>query len=114
MDLELSLTREAQVDDRGRVGLAIGLGAVIGGAVSYLLFTDQGRDLRNRLEPRLQELFKEVDELARTFDRARAAAIEGWQSFSKLMQEEPRGARDSLKSGVMGDPVTGVPSGRTH
>ncbi len=101
------------MDDRGRIGLAIGLGAVIGGALGYLLFTDQGRDLRSRLEPRVQEVLKEVDELARTFDRARAAAIEGWQSFSKLMQEEPR-AHDGLKSGVIGDPVTGDPSGRTH
>lgn len=113
-DLDTFETPEVQVDDRGRIGLAIGLGAVIGGAAGYLLFTDHGRNLRYRLEPRLQDLFKEVDELSRTFDRARAAAVEGWQSFSKLMQEETRSVHDTLNSGVVGDPVTGVPSGRTH
>ncbi len=102
------------MDDRGRIGLAIGFGAAIGGTIGYLLFTDQGRDLRYRLEPRVQDLLREMDELSRTFDRARAAAIEGWQSFSKLMQEDSRGGHGTMKAGVVGDPVTGIPSGRTH
>jgi gas vesicle protein len=101
------------VDDRGRIGLAIGLGAVVGGAVGYLLFTDRGRDLRENLEPRLQDLLTEIDQLTRTFERARAAAVEGWQSFSKLTQDQARTAGEAVKS-VVGDPVTGVPTGRTH
>jgi gas vesicle protein len=101
------------VDDRGRIGLAIGLGAVVGGAVGYLLFTDRGRELRENLEPRLQDLLTEIDQLTRTFERARAAAVEGWQSFSNLTQEQTRAAGDAVKS-VVGDPVTGVPTGRTH
>ena len=100
------------MDDRGRIGLAIGLGAVIGGAVGYLLFTERGRELRDNLEPRLQDLLTEIDQLTHTFERARAAAVEGWQSFSKLAQEETRTTREAVK-GVVGDPVTGTPS-RTH
>jgi gas vesicle protein len=92
--------------------LAIGLGAVIGGAVGYLLFTERGRELRDNLEPRLQDLLSEIDQLTHTFERARAAAVEGWQSFSKLAQEETRTASEAVK-GVVGDPVTGTP-GRTH
>jgi gas vesicle protein len=113
MDLEPFFASEVEVDDRGRIGLAIGLGAVIGGAVGYLLFTDRGRDLRRDLEPRLQDLLAEIDQLTRTFERARAAAVEGWQSFSKLTENQARGAADAVKT-VVGDPVTGVPTGRTH
>ena len=101
------------MDDRGRIGFAIGLGAVIGGVVGYLLFTDRGRELRYNLEPRLQDLMTEVDQLTRTFERARAAAVEGWQSFSKLAQDETRTAGEAVKN-VVGDPVTGIPPGRTH
>ena len=101
------------MDDRGRIGLAIGLGAVIGGAVGYLLFTDRGRELRYSLEPRLEDLLTEIDQLTRTFDRARAAAVEGWQSFSSLAKDQTREAAEAVKT-VVGDPVTGVPSGRTH
>jgi hypothetical protein len=113
MDLDTFQRPEVEVDDRGRIGLAIGLGAVIGGAVGYLLFTDRGRELRYNLEPRLQDLLTEIDQLTRTFDRARAAAVEGWQSFSKLAQDETRAAGETVKN-VVGDPVTGIPSGRTH
>jgi gas vesicle protein len=106
------------VDDRGRIGLAIGFGAVIGGAVGYLLFTDRGRELRDRIEPRLQDLLSEVDQLSRTFERARSAATEGWQSFSKLMTDETRSGADTVeravKSGVAAvDAATGG-SGRPH
>jgi gas vesicle protein len=104
------------VDDRGRIGLAIGLGAVIGGAVGYLLFTDRGRELRTNLEPRLQDLLTEIDELTHTFERARAAAVEGWQSFSTLMQQESRNAAETAKSGVSeaGAALRDIQSGRPH
>lgn len=104
------------MDDRGRIGLAIGLGAVIGGAVGYLLFTNRGRELRNNLEPRLQDLLTEIDQLTRTFDRARVAAVEGWQSFSTLMQQEARDGAESVKRGVSdaGAALKDVQSGRTH
>jgi len=104
------------VDDRGRIGLAIGLGAVIGGAVGYLLFTNRGRELRYNLEPRLQDLLTEIDQLTQTFDRARAAAVEGWQSFSTLMQQDAREATESVKRGVSetGAALKDIQSGRTH
>lgn len=113
MDLETYFASEVEVDDRGRIGLAIGLGAVIGGVVGYLLFTDRGREWRRDLEPRLQDLLAEIDQLTHTFDRARAAAVEGWQSFSKLTENQARAAGDAVKAAV-GDPVTGVPTGRPH
>jgi hypothetical protein len=111
--------REVEVDDRGRIGLAIGFGAAIGGVVGYLLFTDRGRELRDRIEPRLQDLLSEVDQLSRTFDRARAAATEGWQSFSKLMQDETRSGAEAVTSAVKrgvaaADAAKDGPSGRTH
>ncbi len=91
------------MDDRGRIGLAIGLGAVIGGVAGYLLFTDRGRELRDQLEPKLQDLLTEIDRLSTTFDRARSAAADGWRSFSQLMQEDPRAAAKET-----------IPPGRAH
>jgi gas vesicle protein len=116
MDLDTFSDREVEVDDRGRIGLAIGLGAVIGGAVGYLLFTDRGRNLRDNLEPRLQDLLTEIDQLTRTFDRARSAAVEGWQSFSTLMQQETRNAADTVKRSASdaGAALKDIQSGRTH
>jgi gas vesicle protein len=90
------------VDDRGRIGLAIGLGALVGGLAGYLLFTERGRELRDQLEPKLQDLLTEIDRLSTTFDRARAAAADGWRSFSQLMQEESRSTVETVKQTTPG------------
>lgn len=96
------------MDDRGRIGLAIGIGALVGGFAGYLLFTERGRELRDQLEPKLQDLLTEIDRLSTTFDRARAAAADGWRSFSQIMEEEPR------RSTVDVNAVKDIPPGRAH
>jgi hypothetical protein len=80
------------VDDRTRVAMCIGLGAVIGGVAGYLLLTERGRALRDELEPKLGDLAGEVQKLGSAFDRTRRAVEEGWRSFNQLVNEERHSA----------------------
>lgn len=75
--------------------MGIGFGAVIGGIAGYLFLTERGRDFRVQLEPRLNELLGEVDQLRTTFERTRSAVSEGWQSFNQLMKDAPPQAADA-------------------
>jgi hypothetical protein len=86
------------VDDRTRVGLCVGLGAVIGGLAGYLFLTERGRDMRVQLEPRLDDLMGEVQRLGSAFDRTRRAVEEGWRSFNQLVSDEGEAAADAWKS----------------
>jgi hypothetical protein len=85
------------VDDRTRVALCVGLGALAGGVAGYLFLTDRGRELRSELEPRLDDLVGEVQRLGSAFDRTRHAVEEGWRSFNQLLNEE-RGAGEPWKT----------------
>ena len=92
------MQREAMhVNDRTRVAMCMGLGALIGGAAGYLLLTEQGRQLREDLEPRIDDLAGEVQKLGSAFDRTRRAVEEGWRSFNQLVNEE-RSAGDAWKA----------------
>jgi hypothetical protein len=44
------------MSDESRVLTAAALGALIGGATAYLLFTSQGRHVRTQVNPTLDEL----------------------------------------------------------
>lgn len=55
------------MEDRTSIVIGALAGAVIGGAVGYLLFTERGRRLRADLEPRIMDVIAE-------FGRAKAAA----------------------------------------
>ena len=48
-------------------------GAVVGGAAGYLLFTDEGRRLREVLEPRLADLMVEIEKARALMDTAPTA-----------------------------------------
>lgn len=49
------------MSDRTSILLCALAGAVVGGAAGYLLFTEEGRRLREDLEPRLMDLMGEID-----------------------------------------------------
>jgi hypothetical protein len=86
------------VDDRTRVAMCVGLGALIGGAAGYLLLTERGRELRVELEPRLDDLAGEVQKLGSAFDRTRRAVEEGWRSFNQLVNDERSTPADAWKT----------------
>lgn len=85
------------MNDRTRVALCMGLGALAGGAAGYLLLTERGRALREELEPKLGDLAGEVQKLGSAFDRTRRAVEEGWRSFNQLVSDE-RVAADAWKA----------------
>lgn len=47
--------------ERTAIALSVLAGAVVGGVAGYLFFTEDGRQLREELEPRLQDLAREID-----------------------------------------------------
>jgi gas vesicle protein len=53
------------------------VGALVGAAAAYLFFTDRGRDLRNRMEPLVDDLRQEFNRFQRTFEKVGDMANEG-------------------------------------
>jgi gas vesicle protein len=78
--------------------MAIGLGALVGGVAGYLLLTERGRQMRDELEPRLNDVLGEVDKLRQTFESTRSAVSEGWRSFNQLMEQQKPAAQPSSQS----------------
>ncbi|MFN8059306.1 MAG: hypothetical protein U0Q12_09070 [Vicinamibacterales bacterium] len=79
--------------DRTRVMLAALGGALAGGVLGYLYLTDEGRRLRERLEPALGNLADEVGNLNTTVGKAVRAADEGLRSI--VRPASPAGASTS-------------------
>ena len=72
------------MEDRARVVLSACLGALIGGVAGYLFLTDDGRRLRDRLEPGMDDLLREMRHLRSAAEKARLAATEGLMTVSEL------------------------------
>ena len=72
------------MDERSRVLISACLGAVAGGVWGYLYLTESGRNLREQIEPRLDDLSGEMTRVRGTVDKARSAANEGWRSLSDI------------------------------
>lgn len=87
------------MEDRARVLMSACLGALIGGVAGYLFLTDDGRRLRERLEPGMDDLLREMRRLRSAAEKARMAAAEGVMTFSELRRpvapkaEAPRSGR---------------------
>jgi hypothetical protein len=86
------------VDDRARVFLSACLGAFIGGAAGYLFLTEDGRRLREHLEPGIDELVREMRRLRSAAEKARLAASEGMST----LQEVRRGIAHQEEAGWTG------------
>ena len=64
------------------------IGAVVGGLTGYLLFTEQGRAWRRKLEPQIEDLMREIDQFRGTVARASSAAGEGWRMLHDALGEQ--------------------------
>ncbi len=76
--------KEGDVDERSRVLMATVLGAVAGGVWGWLYLTDNGRRVRNQIEPKLDDLVRELTSVRGTVEKARSAANEGWRSLNEI------------------------------
>jgi len=78
------------VEDRTKVLLASLVGAVAGGVLGYLYFTDGGQRFRGRVEPQIDDFVDELRRLKRTVEKARAAADESWRTLQDVGARDPR------------------------
>ena len=84
------------MEDRARVVTSAVLGALVGGVVGYLFLTEDGRRLRERLEPGVEDVLGELRRLGEAAESAKAAASEGLlslQAFRRRCGPEPGDAR---------------------
>jgi len=68
------------------------VGALIGAAAAYLFFTDRGRDMRDRIEPLVDDLRHEFARFQRTFEKVGDMASEGMRvvnEFQAARSESP-------------------------
>lgn len=72
------------MDERSRVLMATLMGAVIGGVWGWLYMTENGRRLRDQIEPKLEDFVNELTRVRGTVDKARSAANEGWRSLNEI------------------------------
>ena len=78
---------------RDRTAVLVGLvaGAAIGGVAGWLWLTDEGRRLRARLEPQLQDLAGQAFKLRDSALRAQQAARDSARTVQEVASRAPRG-----------------------
>ena len=79
------------MDERSRVLMATFLGAVAGGVWGWLYLTDNGRRVRDQIEPRIDDFMNELARVKGTVEKARSAANEGWRSLNEMAGNTPAG-----------------------
>jgi gas vesicle protein len=80
------------VNEQSRVAAGAVVGALIGAAAAYLFFTDRGRDMRERIEPLVEDLRHEFARFQRTFEKVGDMASEGMRvvnEFQAARSESP-------------------------
>jgi gas vesicle protein len=63
------------------------VGAVIGGVVGYLFFTEHGRSVRRQIEPALEDFSRELMSFRNTVQNAAGVANEGWKLWNETLGE---------------------------
>jgi hypothetical protein len=76
------------VNDGSRLFLSTALGAAMGAAAGYLYFTDGGRHLRRRIDPKLDEAMHEIRRLRSTVNKVRVVASEGVAAVAGVVNLE--------------------------
>ena len=78
------------MDERSRVLMAALLGAGAGGVFGWLYMTEQGRHVREQIEPKLDDFMNELTRMRGTVEKARTAANEGWRSLNEVAGGQTR------------------------
>ena len=72
------------MDERSRVMAASLIGAVAGAVWGWLYMTENGRRVRDQIEPKLDDFVNEIGRLRGTVEKARSAATEGLRSLNDV------------------------------
>ncbi len=72
------------MDERSKVLMSALLGAVAGGVYGWLYMTENGRRMRDQIEPKLDDFVNELTRVRGTVEKAKSAANEGWRSLSEV------------------------------
>ena len=72
------------MDERSRVLMATFIGALAGGVWGWLYMTENGRRVRDQIEPKLDDFMGEISRVRGTVQKARTAADEGWKSLTDM------------------------------
>ena len=72
------------MEERSRVLLATCMGAVIGGVWGWLYMTEKGRRVRDQIEPKLDDVMRELTRVRGTVQKAQSVASEGWRSLNEV------------------------------
>jgi gas vesicle protein len=74
------------VTDRNVVCAGATVGALVGAAAAYLFFTDNGRGMRDRIEPAVDDLMREFQRFRRTLEKVGDMANDGLRAFNEFQQ----------------------------
>lgn len=72
------------MNDYGKIWAGATLGAVIGAAAAYLFFTPEGQQMRDRLEPAVDNLMSEFQKFRRTLEKVGDMANDGLRAFEEF------------------------------
>jgi gas vesicle protein len=61
------------------------VGAIIGGAAGYLLFTERGRSVRRQIERALEDSSRELTGFRNTIQEAAGVANESWKLLNEVL-----------------------------
>jgi hypothetical protein len=87
------------MSDNTQTMAAAVVGAVLGGLAGYLFFTPRGRTLRAQLEPALDDMMGELNQMRRTAVKASDVLGEGWKLLNQAMRDGSEQDPRWVKSG---------------
>ncbi|MGH9345848.1 MAG: YtxH domain-containing protein [Vicinamibacterales bacterium] len=75
------------------------VGAVVGAASTYFFFTEKGRSLRDRMEPAIDDVMRDLKRFRGTLEKVGDMASDGLRAFNEFQQSRqsdfPSGTRTS-------------------
>ena len=72
------------MSEQSRLMAGAAIGAIVGAAAGYLFFTDRGRVLRERMEPAVDDLRRELGRFQKTIEKLGSMANEGMRVVNEF------------------------------